>query len=320
MTQWKWETTGDEVVEAFSDRVKGKTIVITGPSPGGIGSETAVTLAKGSPALLVLAGRSESKIAPVISQIAESSPDVKVKFVALDLSSQKSVRTAASEINALVTKIDILINNAAIMACPFEKSVDGLELQFATNHIGHFLLTKLLMDKILKAGSGARIVNVSSSALNGVIRYDDYNFKDGADYDPWKAYAQAKISNIVFARALARKLKNKNIFVFSLHPGSIPSNLQVHMKAGPWTREELIAKAKAEAEKAGRKFVAEPLKSLQQGCATTLVAALDPSIESQSGAYLWNGEAIKEQPWTEIEDQEKLWVLSEKLIGEKFDL
>ncbi|KAK9388691.1 hypothetical protein V1515DRAFT_585456 [Lipomyces mesembrius] len=212
MTQWKWESTGDEVVEAFKEIVKGKTIVITGPSQGGIGSETAAALAKTSPSLLILAGRTESNIAPVMARIAESSPDVKVKFIISP--------SAAAEINGMVTTIDLLINNAAIMACQYSKTEDGIETQFGTNHIGHFLLTKLLMDKILAAGAGSRIVNVSSSAIRGNIRYDDYNFQDGVAYDPWLGYGQAKISNLVFSRALARKLKSKRIFSFSLHPGS----------------------------------------------------------------------------------------------------
>jgi NAD(P)-dependent dehydrogenase (short-subunit alcohol dehydrogenase family) len=127
--------------------------------------------------MLILAGRSESKIAPVIARIAESSPDVRVKFVTLDLGSLKSVRKAAAEINEITTKIHLLINNAAIMACPYAKTEDGIESQFGTNHIGHFLLTNLLMDRILAAGAGARIVNVSSSAIRGTIRYDDYNFQ-----------------------------------------------------------------------------------------------------------------------------------------------
>lgn len=151
--------------------------MITGPSEGGIGAETAASLARGSPALLILAGRSESKAAPVIARISKASPDVKVQFVPLDLASQKSVRAGAAEINGLVTKIDFLINNAAIMACPYAKTEDGIESQFGTNHIGHFLLTKLLADKILAAGAGSRIVNVSSSAIRGTIRYDDYNFQ-----------------------------------------------------------------------------------------------------------------------------------------------
>jgi NAD(P)-dependent dehydrogenase (short-subunit alcohol dehydrogenase family) len=113
----------------------------------------------------------------VIARIAKASPDVKVQFIRLDLGSLKSVRKAAAEINSQVAKIDLLINNAAIMACPYAKTEDGIESQFGTNHIGHFLLTKLLMDKIIAAGPGSRIVNVSSSAIRGTIRYDDYNFQ-----------------------------------------------------------------------------------------------------------------------------------------------
>jgi NAD(P)-dependent dehydrogenase (short-subunit alcohol dehydrogenase family) len=152
-------------------------VVITGPSEGGIGAETGVFLARASPALLILAGRSKSKVARVIARIAKSSPEVNVQFVALDLGSQKSVRNAAVEINRTVSKIDLLNNNAAIMACPYAKTQDGIETRFGTNHIGHFLLTKLLMDKILAAGAGSRIIIVSSSAIRGTIRYDDYNFQ-----------------------------------------------------------------------------------------------------------------------------------------------
>jgi NAD(P)-dependent dehydrogenase (short-subunit alcohol dehydrogenase family) len=139
-------------------------VVITGPSIGGIGAETALSLARGSPALIVLVGRSASKVGPLVSQIEEANPAGTVKFVAIELDSQASVRKAAAEIIASVEKIDYLINNAGIMACPFRKTEDGIESQFATNHVGHFLLTNLLMPKILEAGKGARIINVGSIA------------------------------------------------------------------------------------------------------------------------------------------------------------
>jgi NAD(P)-dependent dehydrogenase (short-subunit alcohol dehydrogenase family) len=138
------------------------SVVITGPSIGGIGAETALSLARGSPALIVLAGRSASKVEPLISQIEEANPTGTVKFVAIELDSQASVRKAAAEIIASVEKVDYLINNAGIMSCPFRKTEDGIESQFATNHVGHFLLTNLLMPKIIEAGRGARIINISS--------------------------------------------------------------------------------------------------------------------------------------------------------------
>jgi NAD(P)-dependent dehydrogenase (short-subunit alcohol dehydrogenase family) len=157
------------------------SVLITGPSDGGIGAETATCLAAGSPSLIILAGRSLPKIQPVIDRIHSIHPEVKTKFISIDLSNQSSVREAASIINASVEKIDVLINNAAIMACPFGKTVDGIETQFGTNHIGHFLLTNLIMPKILAAGHGARIVNVSSLAHRMVdVRLEDWNFEVGS--------------------------------------------------------------------------------------------------------------------------------------------
>ena len=153
-------------------------VLITGPSEGGLGAETALTLAIASPKLIILAGRSLARIETVIKGIESAHPSVAAKHIRLDLSSHASIRDAAVSIKENVEKIDILINNAAIMACPFGKTVDGIESQFGTNYIGHFLLTNLLMEKILAAGNGARIVNVSSSGHRMAdVRLDDWNFE-----------------------------------------------------------------------------------------------------------------------------------------------
>ena len=180
MAAFGHSTTGAQVVEYFKDRAKDKTskitlsyqrltwptcviVLITGPSDGGIGAETAFSLAAASPACILLAGRSLLKIQPVIDRIKRVYPDVKTQFIPLDLSSQHAVREAAGRINASIQAIDILINNAAIMACPFAKTADGIESQFGTNFLGHFLLTNLIMERLF-ARQGARIVNLSSSA------------------------------------------------------------------------------------------------------------------------------------------------------------
>lgn len=161
-----------------------------------------------------------SKIQPVLETIKSSHPAVPVEFIELDLSSQASVRSAAEVINKKIERLDILIANAAIMATPYAKTVDGIESQFATNHIGHFLLTNLLMGKILAAAPGARIVNVSSSAHRaGVIRFEDWNFSDGNEYNPWAGYAQSKMANVLFTESLAEKLGSKGVFSYSLNPG-----------------------------------------------------------------------------------------------------
>ena len=187
-------TTGAQVVGHFKDRVMGETskttithrrsallicitVLITGPSAGGIGAETAMSFAAGSPACILLAGRSLPKIQIVIDHISGAYPDVETRFISLDLSSQDAIREAATTINGRFQTIDSLINNAAIMASPFAKTADGIESQFGTNYIGHFLLTKLIMERLV-AGQGARIINVSSSAHRMyLLHLDDWNIE-----------------------------------------------------------------------------------------------------------------------------------------------
>lgn len=177
MANFGHSTTGAEVVEHFKERVKGKAILITGPSDGGIGAETALSLAAGCPACIILAGRSLPKTQSVIDRINRAYPDVETKVITLDLSSQRAIRGTAASINESIQSIDILINNAAIMACPFAKTADGIESQFGTNYMGHFLLTNLIMERLI-AGQGARIVNVSSSGHRmSDVQLDDWNFE-----------------------------------------------------------------------------------------------------------------------------------------------
>ncbi|KAM0798858.1 hypothetical protein BDR22DRAFT_358469 [Usnea florida] len=312
MARFGHSTTGAEVVEQFKEWVKGKTILVTGPSVGGIGAETAMSLAAGSPACIILAGRSLPKIQPLIDRISGAYPAVETQFVSLDLSSLRAIRDAAADIDQRVKSIDILINNAAIMACPFAKTVDGIESQFGTNYVGHFLLTNLIMNRCI-AGQGARIVNVSSSAHQMAdVELDDWNFEDGSKYKPWVAYGRAKTANILFTVALSSKLRTRYVSSVSLHPGSIKTNLQVHLT--PEGREEAI---KAVETNTGHPFSPRELKTIEQGCSTTLVAALDPSI--LSGSYL--EDCVVAEPAYYTRDQEKaelLWATTEKLVGQKF--
>ena len=151
--------------------------MITGVSPGGLGAEAARAISLGQPGLLILAGRNTAKVRETEKAINTSSPHVPTRCLKLDLSSQKQIREAAAEVNSYKEPVDRLINNAAIMAAPYSVTEDGLEAQFGTNYVGHFLFTNLIMPKILEAGQGARVVNVSSSGhhLEG-IRFDDYGF------------------------------------------------------------------------------------------------------------------------------------------------
>ncbi|KAL3420582.1 short-chain dehydrogenase [Phlyctema vagabunda] len=312
-------TSGAEVVEAFADQVKGRTFAITGPSTGGLGAQTALFLAAQQPAEILLLGRSEAKVTPVVEEIKKASPSTSVRFIALDLSDFSSIRSAAAQIAASTPKIDVLINNAGIMAIKdYTLTKDGIEAQFGANHVGHFLLTNLLVPQLIAAGKGARVVNLSSDGHTiGEFRGDDYNFNDGQDYDGWLAYGQSKTSNVLFAKALASRLAPKGILAFSLHPGVIWTNLATHVDESEWPRVTKMM------EKRGipvPDFTSpDTFKDLAQGTSTTLVAALDPALESQSGAYLMDCAPAKPLDYAaDPVAAEKLWALSEKLVGETF--
>ena len=154
-------------------------VLITGCSPGGLGFETARALAHHHPKLIVVAGRLLDSLNAATEQIREEVPSAAIRGLQLDLSTQREVRKAAKDFNAWhdTPQLDILINNAGVMDCPYELNEDKIESQFATNHIGHFLFTNLILEKIFKAGNEARIVNLSSAGhQQGGVRFDDYNF------------------------------------------------------------------------------------------------------------------------------------------------
>jgi NAD(P)-dependent dehydrogenase (short-subunit alcohol dehydrogenase family) len=337
------KTDASTVVKAFPESVRGKIILITGANSLGIGGTTAVALASQNPKLLILTGRSEAKVQEVIESVKAVNPHVEARFLQLDLSSQISVRKAAAEVMSYEEPIDIVINNAGVMALPERQiSPDGLEIQFATNHIGHFLFVNLISAKLIEAAkrnpTGAtRVVNVSSFGhMFGPIRFSDYNFNipssqlpesekpdialmtriglasnEGSDpkapgYNPFAAYAQSKTANILLSLSLTQKLASHGIQSFGLHPGSIETELTRHMEG-------------AELTEARRRAVITR-KTLEQGSSTSLVAALDPVIKAEGKNYYLSDCQLQEAAsWAvDSESAEKLWKLSESLVGEKF--
>lgn len=172
------DTNGSDLVTAYADHIKGKTILVTGVSPRGLGATFAETVAAASPATLILAGRNTAKVQQTADAITAASPSVHIKTLELDLGSFKNVRNAAETVNEWedVPHIDVLVNNAGIMAVPFSLTEDGFESQFGTNHLGPFLFTNLIMGKVLAAAE-PRVVTVSSDGHRlGHIRWSDYNF------------------------------------------------------------------------------------------------------------------------------------------------
>ncbi len=176
MSHYTPTTTAEEVAENCKGTIAGKVVLITGVTPGGLGSGFAEILAKYSPKLLILAGRNLSKAKLTASTIAAAAPSVAIRVLELDLGSQDQIRQAAAEVNAYPEHIDVLVNNAGVMACPYELTKDDLESQFGINHIGHFLFTNLIINKILASKNG-RVVSVSSDGYRfGPFRFDDWKF------------------------------------------------------------------------------------------------------------------------------------------------
>src|SRR3954464_11290465 len=204
----------------------GRVAVVTGAN-GGLGLETARALA-GKGAHVVMAARNQEKAAAAVEDIRKGQPDADLEVVALDLSSQASVREAAEKILAAHDTIDLLINNAGVMGIPERKTADGFEMQFGTNHLGHYALTALLMPALLRAGDGTRVVTVTSTAhhMGRAVNPDNPHLE--GKYGAWKAYGQSKLANFHFGLGLQKRLEEAGAPVASLiaHPGLSNTDLQ----------------------------------------------------------------------------------------------
>lgn len=225
-------------------QIAGKIVLTTGVSPGGLGATFVEEVAKYKPALLILAGRNLAKIQATVDKLAtnENTASVSTRILMLDLSSQRKVREAASEVlQYSEDHIDVLVNSAGVMGGPYKKTEDGIELQFASNHLGHFLFTNLIMPKLL-AADHPRVVNVSSGGHRyGGIHFADWNFQDGKTYNPWVAYGQSKTGNILFSKALANKLGAQGLRAYSLHPGVNMETSLSGAESGGFSQDDVAA-------------------------------------------------------------------------------
>jgi NAD(P)-dependent dehydrogenase (short-subunit alcohol dehydrogenase family) len=204
--------------------LSGKTIVVTGGNSG-IGYEAALAFAR-KRAEVILACRDLGKARTAAAQITSSASGAKVEVMELDLSNLASVRGFSDAYHLQHQALHVLCNNAGVMAIPYRQTVDGFEMQFGTNHLGHFALTGLLLDRLI-ATDGARVVNVASGAHRmGKIRFDDLQWKNG--YRKWMAYGQSKLANLLFTLELQRKIDaaGKKLLAVACHPGYAATNLQ----------------------------------------------------------------------------------------------
>ena len=203
----------------------GKTVIITGANTG-IGKETAIELAKRK-AKVILACRNPERGREAERDVRIKSGSEDVVYRHLDLASLSSVHEFSKSILQEETHIDILINNAGIMACPQWRTEDGFEMQFGVNHLGHFLLTNLLLDKLKEAPS-ARIINVASLGYKYCKEVKFHDLNSEKDYKPHSVYYHSKLANVLFTRELARRLIGTNVTANSLHPGVIRTELGRH--------------------------------------------------------------------------------------------
>ena len=263
-------STTDEVLVGID--LTGRTALVTGAS-GGLGAETARALASKRCAV-TLAARDVDKAATVADSIRTKHPHAIVDVGRLELADPESVTRFVQSWTAGHDELHILVLNAGVMACPLTRTTDGFELQFATNHLGHFGLTMGLLDA-LRAGAPARVVSVSSGAhaLSAVV-FEDIHYQ-AREYDPWTAYGQSKTANVLFAVELDRRYRDAGVRAFAAHPGMIGTDLGRHL-----TRES-IARIRSVAGAAG-----EPPKSVAQGAATAVWAATAPELAGTGGVYL----------------------------------
>ncbi|KAL8286176.1 hypothetical protein RQP46_004664 [Phenoliferia psychrophenolica] len=298
----------DDLATKLQSSIQGKVVLITGPSVNGIGFEAARVIAKHGAALVILAGRSQAKLDEAASAIQADTPSAKLRTLQIDLGDLASVRSAANTVKGYSEKIDVLVNNAGFVTGAYVPTVGGTESIFAINHLGPFLFTNFIRSHLTP--SGARIVNVSSAAhVASGIRFDDLNFGDGKAFDKWIAYGQSKTANILFTISIATKWPG--IEAFSVHPGVVPTN---GLREIP-LEEQVAMGVKDE----NGVYTAEAMggpRTLGQGASGYIVAAFDPALKGKSGAYFVDAEISEASPHaTDPDDAEKLWKLSETLVG-----
>lgn len=283
------------------------TAIVTGGASG-IGLETARVLALRN-AHVIIAARNMEAANEAKQLILKDNENARVDVLKLDLCSMKSIRAFVNNFNALNLPLNMLINNAGVMFCPYQLSEDGIEMQFATNHLGHFLLTNLLLDKMKDTaratGIEGRIVNLSSVAhlytYGEGIQFDKINDQDS--YSDKKAYGQSKLANILHANELSRRLQEEgaNITVNSVHPGLIMTNLMRHS----FFLMRLL-----------KVFTYHMWKNVPQGAATTCYVALHPKLKGVTGKYFLD---CNEWPASKFATDEalakKLWDFSNKLVN-----
>lgn len=277
--------------------MKGKIIFISG-STDGIGKQAALELVKLG-AHVIIHGRNPKKIKKTIDFIKAETNSEKIDFVQADMSSFAQIKSMSEILHERYKKIDVLVNNAGVQVHGLQYSEDDFELTFAVNHLAYFYTTSLLLDLVAKSDY-KRIVIVSSGMHFRVDKFDFDYIQAKPEYNLYTYYAQSKVANLLFGYKLSRMLKEKGITVNCLHPGLIDTNLN------PQRSQQVVVRA----------------LPVEQGIISTMRLVTSPELEGVTGKYYTSdGTETESSPASyNLEDQEKLWTLSEEMIGEKFRL
>ncbi|MFT7813368.1 retinol dehydrogenase 14-like, partial [Arapaima gigas] len=285
-----------------AEMMRGKTVVVTGANSG-IGRATAAELLK-LQARVIMACRDPRRAEEAAERIRQEAgaPPGQAVVKVLDLGSLRSVRRFCEQIIEEEPRIDVLINNAGVYQCPYSKTEDGFEVQFGVNHLGHFLLTSLLLD-LLKKSAPSRIVVVSSTLYKcGEINFEDLNSEHG--YDKAFAYGRSKLANLLFTLELAKRLEDSGVTVNAVTPGVVRTNLGRHVRIPLLARPlfGLISWA----------FFKTPL----EGAQTSLYLACSPDVEGVRGKCFADCKEAELLPKaTDEEVAAKLWDISEIMVG-----
>jgi NAD(P)-dependent dehydrogenase (short-subunit alcohol dehydrogenase family) len=318
------DTTTDEVLEGMD--LSGRRIVITGAA-GGLGRESARALAAHGASVTLLArsgDRAEEAVAEVGAMVrgADLEPGI------ADLGDLDSIRAFAESYLASHDALDVLVNNAGVMACPFGHTADGFETQFGTNHLGHFLLTALLYPA-LRAVEHPRVVTLTSAGHSRAdVDLEDPNF-ERTEYSAWIAYGRAKTANALFARELARRAGPSGLLSFAVHPGGIITDLGRHLTDDLLNEMADFARRRSAAASESGESRNVHFKTVEAGAATQVWAATTSELTGHNGAYLADCGlgVLGADPGVNgfmpylLDDEHStaLWELSERLVRQRFD-
>ena len=291
----------------------GKVIIVTGANSG-IGYEAAKEFARKG-GQTILACRNMDKAAAALAEIQAEIPDAPAEIMLLDLASQASVHQFAAAFKAKYDQLDILVNNAGIMWAPYGTTVDGFETHFATNHLGHFALTGLLIDLLL-ATAGSRVVNVSSTGhRSGIMDFDNLMYEGGQGYQRQRVYGRSKLANLLFTYELQRRYEALGVdaMATAAHPGGSNTNLGYDIR-DRWYAKVMFPVAN------------RLLQGADMGALPTIRAAVDP--EAQGGEYYGPDGFMQQggypivvqssQASHNLDDAQRLWQISEELTGVTF--